>query len=151
MAVKRGWKPLFIAALVILMLALAWLPLGDLDPGERSNKPFLYVTYQVQATADAQQLEDVLFDVRERIESRHEWRLLDQQESYGWQLEVTVSHNELLQINGQLNAPSTEGNASSVQRFKVQGPMATFGALPEQYVKILIELVENGHEAQSNL
>ncbi|GAB3294950.1 hypothetical protein [Pseudidiomarina andamanensis] len=151
MAFKRSWRPLILAGLIVVMLALAWLPVGNLDPGQRSNKPFLYVTYQIPENSNNQQLKDVLFDVRQRIESRHEWRLLEQQASYGWQLNVSVTHGELLQINGQLMAPAESGSATSVQRFKVQGKMETFGALPEQYVKILIELVENGHKAQSSL
>lgn len=151
MALKRSWRPLILAGLIMVMLALAWLPVGNLDPGQRSNKPFLYVTYQITDNSNNQQLKDVLFDVRQRIESRHEWRLLEQQKNYGWQLNVSVAHGELLQLSGQLTAPSESGSATSVQRFKVQGRMETFGALPEQYVKILIELVENGHKAQSSL
>ncbi|WP_404409962.1 hypothetical protein LG272_05715 [Pseudidiomarina marina] len=150
MAIKRSWRPLLLAGLVIAMLALAWLPVGDLDPGKRSNKPYLYVSYEVTGTKNPQ-LEDVLFDVEQRIESRHEWRLLDQPQDHAWTLNVTVEAADLLQLSGQLSAPTESDTSSSIQRFKVQGQMETFGALPEQYVKILIELVENGHKVQSSL
>ncbi|WP_417659510.1 hypothetical protein [Pseudidiomarina sp.] len=151
MAFKRSWLPLFITALVMIMLALAWLPLGDLTPEQRSNKPFLYVSYEIQGDVNIQHLEDVAFDVRQRIEQRHEWRLLDQLEPRAWQLTVTVTSEQLLVLMGHLEAPASDGPSQSVQRFKVQGPADSYAALPEQFVKILIQLVENGHNAQSNL
>lgn len=164
MAVRRSWKPLLIAALVIVMLALAWLPTGKLDPEQRSNKPFLYVTYVVNNASnnasnnvsnninkDASHLEDVAFDIRQRIEQRHEWRLSDTPEDRAWQLTVTVSNGAMLVLAGELAAPNVAPQQTTQQRFKVQGPSDAYGALPEQFVKILIQLVENGHKAQSSL
>lgn len=149
-AARRSWRPLIIAGLLMVMLALAWLPMGELAPGQRSNKPFLYVTYQV-VEPSTPALQDVLYDIEQRIEARHEWRLLDQQQPYGWVLEVEVQHGNLLQLNGRLQAPEEQLSADSIQRFRVQGQWETFGALPEQYVSILIDLIKNGHEAQSDL
>ncbi|RWU11750.1 hypothetical protein EGC76_05690 [Pseudidiomarina gelatinasegens] len=151
MAFKRSWLPLFIAALVVVMLALAWLPMGDLTPEQRSNKPFLYVSYEIQGDVNVQHLEDVAFDVQQRIEQRHEWRLVDQPEPRAWELTVTVNSAQLLVLAGNLEAPSSSELSQSVQRFKVQGPTDSYAALPEQFVKILIQLVENGHNAQSDL
>ncbi|SFV23555.1 hypothetical protein SAMN04488139_1831 [Pseudidiomarina donghaiensis] len=154
MTARRSWKPLLIAALVIVMLALAWLPTGDLDPEQRSNKPFLHVTYTIDAASEAAakgQLEDVAFDIQQRIEQRHEWRLSETPEPRAWQLTVQVSSAAMLVLNGELQAPASNATDGSVQRFKVQGPADSYAALPEQYVKILIQLVENGHKTQSSL
>lgn len=148
--VRRSWRPLIIAGLLMIMLALAWLPLGDLAPGQRSNKPFLYVTYSVAEPSSAA-LEDILFDIEQRIRARHEWRLLEQQEAYGWVLEVEVRQDKLLQLNGLLQAPTDKLHAESTQRFRIQGVPDTYGALPEQYVKVLTDLIKNGHETQSDL
>ena len=150
MAIKRSWKPLLIAALVIVMLALAWLPTGSLDPEQRSNKPFLYITYVVDGR-NLGQLEDVALDIRQRIEQRHEWRLSSAPEDRAWQLTVTVTGDNMLVLTGALEAPNLASYQTTQQRFKVQGPSDTYGALPEQFVKILIQLVENGHKAQSSL
>jgi len=130
---------------------LAWLPVGDLDPEQRSNKPFLHVSYQVIGPVNLAHLEDVAFDVQQRIEQRHEWRLLDTPEPRAWQLKVTVAADQLLMLTGSLEAPATGSSNASTQRFKVQGQPDSYAALPEQFVKILIQLVENGHTAQSDL
>ncbi|CUA84445.1 hypothetical protein [Pseudidiomarina woesei] len=154
MAARRSWKPLLIAALVIVMLALAWLPTGELDPEQRSNKPFLHVTYTIDAASDGSAkgfLEDVAFDIQQRIEQRHEWRLSETAEPRAWQLTVQVTSGAMLVLSGELEAPASNNTQASVQRFKVQGPKDSYAALPEQYVKILIQLVENGHKAQSSL
>jgi|SRR5690554_5084109 len=150
MASKRRWRPLLIAALVIVMLALAWLPVGDLDPEQRSNKPFLHVTYQVVGEPSAQ-LDDIVFDIQQRIEQRHEWRLSKAPEARAWRLDVAVDSEQLLVLSGNLEAPTAMAATTSTQRFKVQGQADTYAALPEQFVKILIQLVENGHKAQSSL
>ena len=64
---------------------------------------------------------------------------------------MTVNSAQLLVLAGNLEAPSSSELSQSVQRFKVQGPTDSYAALPEQFVKILIQLVENGHNAQSDL
>src|SRR5690554_1586611 len=156
MARRRSWRPLLLALLVMVMLALAWLPNGDLTPGERSNKPFLYVSYSLagdSAQMTEAELEDILFDLQQRIESRHEWRPLQQAEPHGWTLTVTVQVEQQLELIGELQAPSENlsSTTQSQQRFKVQGKVETYAALPEQYVKVLIQLIENGHQAQSGL
>lgn len=150
MAARRSWKPLLVAALVIVMLALAWLPTGELDPDQRSNKPFLYATYTIDAAANSNEkghLEDIAFDIQQRIEQRHEWRISETPEPRAWQLTVQVTSHGMLVLNGELTAPASKTTEGSVQRFKVQGPADSYAALPEQYVKILIQLVENGHKA----
>lgn len=154
MATRRSWKPLLIAALVIVMLALAWLPTGELDPEQRSNKPFLHVSYSIDTAGDDSakgQLDDVAFDIQQRIEQRHEWRISETPEARAWQLSVQVVNNGMLVLQGELEAPASSSTQGSLQRFKVQGPTDSYAALPEQYVKILIQLVENGHKAQSSL
>src|SRR5690554_416500 len=156
---KGSWRPLLLALLIMVMLALAWLPNGELAPGQRSNKPFLYVTYSIatdlaqQAQLNEAELEDILFDLQQRIESRHEWRPLQQAEPHGWTLAVTVQVEQQLELIGELQAPSENlsSTTQSQQRFKVQGKVETYAALPEQYVKVLIQLIENGHQAQSGL
>lgn len=137
-------RPIILSIIVMVLLALAWLPSGQYAPGDRTNKPQLYVVYDAAANAA---LNDVMFDLQQRIEQRHEWRLVDAPAAYAWQLTVKVEQNEQLVITGTLLTPQT----ATEQRFKVQGPPAAQGALPEQFVKVLIDLVENGETARAGL
>jgi len=88
-------------------------------------------------------LQDVLFDVQQRLEQRHEWKLIDEPADYAWQLTVSVSQPDNLELLGELTGPNAD-----LQRFKIQGRPEAMGALPEQYVKVLIDLVEAGDNAQ---
>lgn len=137
-------RPIILSVIVMVLLALAWLPTGEFAPGDRTNKAQLYVSYE--QTGD-RQLDDVLFDVQQRIEQRHEWRLVDAPAAYAWQLTVSIEQAQQLVINGSLLTPTT----ASEQRFRVQGPIGTQGALPEQFVKVLIDLVENGETSRAGL
>lgn len=137
-------RPIILSVIVMVLLALAWLPTGEFAPGDRTNKPQLYVSYEAATTPE---LDDVIFDLQQRIEQRHEWRIVEQPAAYAWQLTVRVEVAEQLVINGRLATPQ----AASEQRFKVQGPPAAQGALPEQFVKVLIDLVENGETARAGL
>ncbi len=146
------WRPVVLVALIMLMLALAWLPIGSLLPEQRSNKPQLYVTYALE-DADSELLNNLQFDLQQRLEQRHEWRIIDSTEPYIWRLNVTLSQPGQLVIHGELTAPLMETIADtdtrSEQRFKVQGPAEASGALPAQFVKVLIDLVESGEAAST--
>lgn len=143
-------RPVVLSLIVMVLLALAWLPTGEFLPGERTNKPQLFLN--VQQPAPSQAASDVLFDVRQRIEQRHEWRLVDTAAPYAWQLQVRVEEGEQLMIHGLLTSPqrAPEGTTKE-QRFKIQGPYDAMGALPEQYVKVLIDLVENAEKHSPSL
>ncbi len=136
-------RPVILSLIVMVLLALAWLPTGEFLPGDRTNKPQLFVSYEVP-TAVAN-LEDIAFDVRQRIEQRHEWRLVESVENYAWQLHVEVTQDRQIVIAGRLVAPqqATDSAQQNVQHFKIQGPSDAVGALPAQFVKVLIDLIEN--------
>lgn len=144
------WRPVILVVVIMLMLALAWLPTGSLLPEQRSNKPQLYVTYAIE-NADSELLNNLQFDLQQRLKERHEWRIIDSTEPYIWRLNVTFSRPDQLVIHGELTAPLMETIADtdtrSVQRFKVQGPAEASGALPAQFVKVLTDLVESGEAA----
>ncbi len=148
---KRRVRPLLITAIIMVMLALAWLPTGDLTPEQRSNKPHLFVNYDLPSSA-SNQAKDVVFDIQQRIEQRHEWKLLQEPADYAWQLKVTLIMEQQVELVGELRAPHAEQQtAQSLQRFKIQGDASVVGVLPGQYVKVLIELIESGQSMQSSL
>ncbi len=143
-------RPVVLSLIVMTFLAAAWLPTGTFLPGERTNKPQLY--FELAEPAPSQAAEDVLFDVQQRIESRHEWRMVDAAAPYAWQLEVRIEEGEQLMIHGVLTTPQRSvDNSSHEQRFKIQGPYDAMGALPEQFVKVLIDLVENAEKHSTSL
>ncbi|WP_417689899.1 hypothetical protein [Pseudidiomarina sp.] len=143
-------RPVVLSLIVMTFLAAAWLPTGTFLPGERTNKPQLYL--ELAEPAPSQAAEDVLFDVQQRIESRHEWRMVDAAAPYAWQLEVRIEEGEQLMIHGVLTTPQRSvDNSSHEQRFKIQGPYDAMGALPEQFVKVLIDLVENAEKHSTSL
>lgn len=143
-------RPVVLSLIVMTFLAAAWLPTGTFLPGERTNKPQLYL--ELAEPAPSQAAEDVLFDVQQRIESRHEWRMVDAAAPYAWQLEVRIEEGEQLMIHGVLTTPQRSvDNSSHEQRFKIQGPYDAMGALPEQFVKVLIDLVENAEKHSASL
>ncbi|MDX1526510.1 MULTISPECIES: hypothetical protein [Idiomarinaceae] len=139
---RRRIRPIIISLIIMVLLALAWLPTGDLLPEQRSNKPFLFISYSTPVPNN-NALQDVLFDVQQRLEQRHEWKLIDEPADYAWQLTVSVSQPDNLELLGELTGPNAD-----LQRFKIQGRPEAMGALPEQYVKVLIDLVEAGDNAQ---
>ncbi|MDT7524494.1 hypothetical protein NOG12_00030 [Pseudidiomarina sp. GXY010] len=139
---RRRIRPIIISLIIMVLLALAWLPTGDLLPEQRSNKPFLFISYSTPVPNNSA-LQDVLFDVQQRLEQRHEWKLIDEPADYAWQLTVSVSQPDNLELLGELTGPNAD-----LQRFKIQGRPEAMGALPEQYVKVLIDLVEAGDNAQ---
>jgi hypothetical protein len=143
-------RPVVLSLIVMTFLAAAWLPTGTFLPGERTNKPQLFVEYA--ESVPSQSAADVLFDVQQRIEQRHEWRLMDAAAPYAWHLQVGVVEGEQLVIHGVLRAPqqATE-TGTQEQRFKIQGPYDAMGALPEQFVKVLIDLVENAEKHSASL
>ncbi|MGQ4275486.1 hypothetical protein ACQ5ES_00305 [Pseudidiomarina sp. E22-M8] len=144
-------RPVVLSLLVMVLLALAWLPTGNFLPGERTNKPQLHVNYI--AANGPSLLDDVLFDLQQRIEQRHEWRLVESKQDYAWQLDINVSLAEQMVIHGVLIAPLNEAGSATphVQRFKIQGPQDAVGALPEQFVKVLIDLIENAENYRASL
>ncbi|PWW11825.1 MULTISPECIES: hypothetical protein [Pseudidiomarina] len=139
---RRRIRPIIISLIIMVLLALAWLPTGNLLPEQRSNKPFLFISYSTPVPNNSA-LQDVLFDVQQRLEQRHEWKLIDEPADYAWQLTVSVSQPDNLELLGELT-----GSNADLQRFKIQGRPEAMGALPEQYVKVLIDLVEAGDNAQ---
>tara|TARA_Y100001973_G_scaffold50455_1_gene74863 strand:+ start:4301 stop:4759 length:459 start_codon:yes stop_codon:yes gene_type:complete len=143
-------RPVVLSLIVMTFLAAAWLPTGTFLPGERTNKPQLFLA--IDGTAPSQAAEDILFDVQQRIESRHEWRMVEAAAPYAWSLQVQVEEGEQLQIKGVLTSPqSVDGRAAQEQRFNIQGPYDAVGALPEQFVKVLIDLVENAEKHSASL
>lgn len=144
-------RPVVLSLLVMVLLALAWLPTGTFLPGDRTNKPHLHVNY-ITASGPALR-DDVLYDLQQRIKQRHEWRLVENEEIYAWQLDISVDIAEQVVIHGVLTAPVQEAGsaAPSVQHFKIQGPQNAVGALPEQFVKVLIDLVESAENYQASL
>lgn len=143
-------RPVVLSLIVMTFLAAAWLPTGTFLPGERTNKPQLYL--ELAESAPSQAADDVLFDVQQRIESRHEWRMVDAAAPYAWHLKVRIEEGEQLMIHGVLATPlQGDDNRSHEQRFKIQGPYDAMGALPEQFVKVLIDLVENAEKHSASL
>lgn len=131
---------MLVALLVIIMLAFAWLPLGEFLPGDRTEKPQLAMTFQ--HLNDKQISADIEFDVRDRIRARHEWIIISTSASYAWQLDTEINTSgKIYYIEGSLRPPMGE-----VQRFRVQAAAEAAAVLPQQYVKVLIELVENSEE-----
>ncbi|MFC0445288.1 hypothetical protein ACFOD1_08325 [Pseudidiomarina halophila] len=144
-------RPVVLSLLVMVLLALAWLPTGNFLPGDRTNKPQLHVTYITASGPDLR--DDVLYDLQQRIGQRHEWQLVENDEVYAWQLDINVDIAEQVVIHGVLTAPIQEAGSAApqVQRFKIQGPKNAVGALPEQFVKVLIDLIENAENHQASL
>lgn len=143
-------RPVVLSLIVMTFLAAAWLPTGTFLPGERTNKPQLFL--QIDGSVPSQSAEDILFDVQQRIESRHEWRMVETAAPYAWHLRVRIEEGEQLQIHGVLTSPQVdERRSAQEQRFKIQGPYDAVGALPEQFVKVLIDLVENAEKHSPSL
>ncbi|RUO60523.1 hypothetical protein CWI71_06550 [Pseudidiomarina insulisalsae] len=143
-------RPVVLSMIVIVLLALAWLPTGGFLPGERTNKPQLYV--ELTSASMSPRVDDVMFDIRQRIQQRHEWRLVENAAPYAWQLEAEVLESEQLVIVAVLRAPQSETTEQvQEQRFKVQGPYDAMGALPEQFVKVLTDLIENAEKHSTSL
>ncbi|WP_258240667.1 hypothetical protein [Pseudidiomarina homiensis] len=143
-------RPVVLSLIVMTFLAAAWLPTGSFLPGERTNKPQLFLEFAEAVPSQA--AEDVLFDVQQRIEQRHEWRMVEAAEPYAWHLNVRIEEGDQLMIHGVLTTPQRGAdNSTHEQRFKIQGPYDAMGALPEQFVKVLIDLVENAEKHSASL
>lgn len=143
-------RPVILSLIVMTFLAAAWLPTGTFLPGDRTNKPQLFL--ELVAPAVSQRAADILFDVQQRIEQRHEWLMVDTPAAYAWQVKVKVEEGEQLVIHGVLSSPTgAPGELPTEQRFKIQGPYDAMGALPEQFVKVLIDLVENAEKHSPSL
>ncbi|MDN7130332.1 hypothetical protein [Pseudidiomarina terrestris] len=143
-------RPVVLSIVVMVLLALAWLPTGNFLPGERTNKPQLHVSYRAQD--DVPRAEDIIYDLQQRIGQRHEWLLTETSEAYAWDLDIEVSQSSgQVVIHGVLTQPGPDASSAQEQRFKIQGPVDAVGALPEQFVKVLIDLVENAENYGSSL
>ncbi|MBY6064690.1 hypothetical protein [Pseudidiomarina sediminum] len=142
-------RPVMLSLIVMVLLALAWLPTGEYLPGDRTEKPQLYVSYQEQH--ESQFTADVQFDVQQRIESRHEWLLVDEPVDYAWTVEISVAEQDQVVLNGQLLTPKNAEGVVEQQKFRIQGPKEVAGALPERFVKVLVDLIEKAESAEQSL
>jgi hypothetical protein len=134
-------RPLMIAAGLLLLLLLAWLPTGDMDAEQRSHKPLLWIVDVTTGDSDALVL-NVRDDLQQRLSQRHEWRLAKQPEAHVWQLTLQVLLDDsqqppLLRLHGELQAP----HQGQLKRFTIEGKADVAGLLPEQYVKIATQLL----------
>lgn len=134
-------RPLMIAAGLLLLLLLAWLPTGDMDAEQRSHKPLLWIVDDTTGDSDALVL-TVRDDLQQRLSQRHEWRLAKQPEAHVWQLTLQVLLDDsqqppLLRLHGELQAP----HQGQLKRFAIEGKTDVAGLLPEQYVKIATQLL----------
>lgn len=134
-------RPLMIAAGLLLLLLLAWLPTGDMDAEQRSHKPLLWIVDDTTGDSDALVL-TVRDDLQQRLSQRHEWRLAKQPEAHVWQLTLQVLLDDsqqppLLRLHGELQAP----HQGQLKRFAIEGKADVAGLLPEQYVKIATQLL----------
>ncbi|RUO40692.1 hypothetical protein CWE22_00310 [Pseudidiomarina aestuarii] len=149
---KRSWWPLLVTGTLLILLALAWLPMGDLLPEQRSNKPQLVVNYLSLATDP--RFSELQTELNQRLQSRHEWRLREVSTDYAWQVsigfETTVDTTVLI---AELRAPANLEVAAGreIQRIRVQAPNEAALVLPEQLVKVLTEKVETGENQANDL
>lgn len=140
---KLSWWPLAVTFSLLVLLALAWLPIGDLLPEQRSNKPQLVVSYSEH---DGSPLySELTTELNQRLESRHEWRLREAPTDFSWL--VTIGFEETagqVILTAELAAPESAAIApgKALQKIRVQAPTAAAIVLPEQLVKVLTEIIE---------
>lgn len=142
-------RPLLLTLIVMVLLALAWLPTGQFLPSDRSNKPYLHISYGQVNEADARinaTVNETLIDLRNRLYERHEWQLRDKREAYAWHLKVEVRADEQLQLIGQLFAPEAVAaelpEGQKYRRLAVTGPLNRQSQLVGQFVDIVTDLME---------
>lgn len=149
---KRSWWPLVVTGALLVLLALAWLPIGDLLPEQRSNKPQLVVNY-LTAAADPR-FDELQTELNQRFQSRHEWRLREVSTDFAWQVNIGFETTaETTVLTAELLAPSKLKVAagSEIQRIRVQAPNEAALVLPEQLVKVLTEKVETAENQANDL
>lgn len=149
---KRSWWPLAVTAVLLILLALAWLPIGDLLPEQRSNNPQLVVSY-TNADADPR-FAELTTELNQRFQSRHEWRLREKLTDYSWQVVIGFEASfETIVVTAELSAPTTLNVAAGeeLQKIRVQAPIQAALVLPEQLIKVLTEKVETGENQANDL
>ncbi|HET8817555.1 MAG TPA: hypothetical protein VFM61_08925 [Pseudidiomarina sp.] len=149
---KRSWWPLAVTALLLILLAFAWLPIGNLLPEQRSNKPQLVVSFD-NANADPR-FTELTTELNQRFQSRHEWRLRDKQTNFSWHVVIGFETTAAtIAVTAELSAPDTLPVAAGVrlQRIRVQAPVSAALVLPEQLIKVLTEKVETAENQANDL
>jgi hypothetical protein len=140
-------RPLIIVGLLMVLLMLAWLPTGDMDAEQRSHKPLLWIIDNSADSSDQLQ-RDLRDDIQQRLSQRHEWRLAKAPAAHVWQLNVLVREDDThqppqLRLEGELQSPHN----GELKRFAIEGRRDVSGLLPEQFVKITIQLLESSADS----
>lgn len=144
MDLKRRLFPIGIALLLLVMLFISWTPNWESSEFKRSTKPYVAFDYQLKP-ADSVVLKEVLEDMNNRLEVRHEWHKVSASEA---QYDVTV---ELQQTEQKIQlAASVNKNDKAFDHMIVRGDAEVKHELTARLVKLLSDRIEAEHQSEDD-
>lgn len=128
--VKSLKIPLLVMSVVLVLLALAWFPNHETPAQQRP-----YVDLHVQYDSNNARLEQLATDVRYRMGTHHEYRLLSEQTRVGDGFTVHRIRIELSEQAGILHLRAQIND----QNIEVNGPQAAASSLSSKLFSLINE------------
>ncbi|WP_404399816.1 signaling protein [Idiomarina seosinensis] len=140
MQLKQRLLPIGIALLLVAMLFISWTPNWESAEFLRSTKPYVAFDYQLEPAGNGV-LQDVVEDIDNRLEVRHEWHKVSDSEAQ-YRVSLLLQKNDQ---NIQLEA-SINKSGKSVDHIIVRGDAEVKHELSERLVKLLSDRIEAAHQ-----
>ena len=143
MDLKRRLLPIAIALVLIAMVFISWTPNWESGDFIRSTKPYVHFEYQFQP-AKTQLLADVTEDVDNRLDVRHEWHKVGEQEAQYDVVVVLLQEQQTVQLDATLYR-----NDERFDHIVVRGQTEVKHELSGRLVALLTDRIELAHQQQS--
>lgn len=128
--IKSSLKiPLLVTALIVVLLALAWLPGQQQVPVQQRPYVELVINYDTRHT----RLRSLAEDIRYRMNTHHEYRLLSEQRPQGADLHI---HQVAVNI-GQDGAQLWIDVQVNQEQFRVDGPLDAASSLSAKVFSLI--------------
>lgn len=141
MNLKRKFVPVGIALAMIAVLFISWTPNWDSPEWTRSTKPFVAFSFDLK-NAKSRASEELVIDIRNRLQVRHEWHVVEKTESQ-WLVNTTVTETD---ASVQLDA-SVFKEGSPVDHLIVRGEKEVANELAGRLVSLLSSRIEKAHKS----
>ncbi len=140
MPVSRRLLPIVIALALIGLLFLSWTPNWNDDTFVRSTKPYVSIDYQ--SATDAPVINQVIEDLQNRFDVRHEWHIESAQNAeYAIRVEVSQA-DDFLALQADISQ-----SGSPLDRVMVRGPVGVKTELAGRLVSLVTDEVSSAHKA----
>ncbi|MEC7642732.1 signaling protein [Idiomarina sp.] len=140
MPISRRLLPIIIALALIGLLFLSWTPNWNETTFVRSTKPYVSINYE--SKTDETVVNQVVEDLRNRFDVRHEWHIESLENAeYAIRIEVAKVDDSLT-----LQADISQ-SGSPLDRVLVRGPEGVKTELAGRLVSLVTDEVSAAHQA----